>query len=108
MVTAVVGLLAGVQITALSHIGGWSFNTGMTTGNLRGALSAASAVAIDPADRDKRRQALVLGGMCLCFALGAAAGSAGTLRWGDTALLGTAAAVLIAAAVARSVPDPVP
>ncbi len=34
-VTACVGFIAGVQITSLSHIGSWSFNTGMTTGNLR-------------------------------------------------------------------------
>ena len=39
-VTAWVGFIAAVQITSLSHIGKWSFNTGMTTGNLRGAVSA--------------------------------------------------------------------
>jgi uncharacterized membrane protein YoaK (UPF0700 family) len=39
-VTACVGFIAGVQITSLSHIGSWSFNTGMTTGNLRAGLSA--------------------------------------------------------------------
>ena len=43
-VVACVGFIAGLQITSLSHIGGWSFNTGMTTGNLRGAVSALSNV----------------------------------------------------------------
>jgi uncharacterized membrane protein YoaK (UPF0700 family) len=39
-VTACVGFIAGVHITSLSHIGSWSFNTGMTTGNLRAGVSA--------------------------------------------------------------------
>jgi uncharacterized membrane protein YoaK (UPF0700 family) len=39
-VIACVGFIAGVQITSLSHIGSWSFNTGMMTGNLRAGVSA--------------------------------------------------------------------
>jgi uncharacterized membrane protein YoaK (UPF0700 family) len=39
-VTTCVGFVAGVQITSLSHIGSWSFNTGMTTGNLLAGVSA--------------------------------------------------------------------
>ena len=35
VVTACVGFIAAVQITSLSRIGSWSFNTGMMTGNLR-------------------------------------------------------------------------
>jgi uncharacterized membrane protein YoaK (UPF0700 family) len=40
VVTACVGFIAGVQITSLSHFGSWSFNTGMTTGNLLAGVSA--------------------------------------------------------------------
>jgi uncharacterized membrane protein YoaK (UPF0700 family) len=39
-ITACVGFIAGVQITSLSHIGSWSFHTGMMTGNLRAGVSA--------------------------------------------------------------------
>jgi Protein of unknown function (DUF1275) len=49
-VTACVGFIAGVQINSLSRIGSWSFNTGMTTGNLRSgarALAKASTGAQD-------------------------------------------------------------
>ncbi len=107
-VTALVGFLAALQITALSHIGGWSFNTGMTTGNLRGAVSAAVAAALDRKNGEQRRRAIVLGLMCLCFATGATAEAAATFRWGDPALLAAAGTVLAAALVAWTVPDPVP
>jgi uncharacterized membrane protein YoaK (UPF0700 family) len=39
-VTAWVGFIAGVQVTSLSHIGSWSLNTGMMTGDLLAAVSA--------------------------------------------------------------------
>jgi uncharacterized membrane protein YoaK (UPF0700 family) len=48
VVTACVGFIAAVQITSLSHIGDVTFNTGMTTGNLRGVFSAASAMLYEP------------------------------------------------------------
>lgn len=106
VVTAAVGFLAALQITSLSRIGGWSFNTGMTTGNLRGALSAASSAWIDPADTGRRDQAFALGWICAAFPLGAAAGAFAALHYGDAALVGAAAAVLAAVLVGRNVPDP--
>jgi uncharacterized membrane protein YoaK (UPF0700 family) len=57
-VTACVGFIAALQITSLSHIGDVTFNTGMTTGNLRGAFSAAIAILYDPAStKDRTRVA---------------------------------------------------
>jgi uncharacterized membrane protein YoaK (UPF0700 family) len=66
-VTASVGFIAAVQITSLSHIGDVTFNTGMTTGNLLSAFSAASAVLYEPASKKDRTRAIALGFMCLAF-----------------------------------------
>ena len=60
-VTACVGFVAAVQITSLSHVGSASFNTGMTTGNLRGAVSAAVAAWLDPSSEKDHARAATLG-----------------------------------------------
>jgi uncharacterized membrane protein YoaK (UPF0700 family) len=86
VVTACVGFIAAVQITSLSHIGDVTFNTGMTTGNLLGALSAAIAALYDPSCKKDRTRAIALGSMCLAFAAGAVLGGFCTLRFGDQTL----------------------
>ena len=55
--TACVGFIAAVQITSLSHIGRWSFNTGMTTGNLRGAVSGLARAMTEGQPRSGWHQA---------------------------------------------------
>ena len=107
-VTTAIGFIAAVQITTLSHIGAWSFNTGMTTGNLRGAFSAATAAWLAPADVAKRFQAIALGLLCASFLAGALAGGTATVRWGDPALLGTATMIVVGAIIVWRVPDPIP
>ena len=106
VVTACVGFLAALQITTLSHIGSWSFNTGMTTGNLRGAMSALSKALFDPLSPENWLHAAVLGLLCAAFAGGAIAGGCLTPRWRGWTLLAVAAAVLAAALVSASAPDP--
>jgi len=93
-------------VTALSRIHGWSFNTGMTTGNLMSALSAATAAWTDASDVDARQQATALGLMCVTFVLGATVGATLTRLTGDYAALTAAAAILGAAAIAKDLPDP--
>ena len=107
-VTTAIGFIAAVQITTLSHIGAWSFNTGMTTGNLRSAFSAATAAWLAPVDVAKRFQAVGLGLLCVAFFVGALAGGYATTRWGDPALLGTAATIALGAFVVWRAPDPLP
>ena len=106
--TALVGFIAAVQITTLSHIGAWSFNTGMTTGNLRGAVSAATAAWLAPTDVAKRFQAVTLGLLCASFLVGALAGGYATARWGDPALLVTAGMIVAGALIVWRAPDPLP
>jgi uncharacterized membrane protein YoaK (UPF0700 family) len=107
-VTACVGFIAAVQITSLSHIGDVTFNTGMTTGNLLGAFSAANAVLYDPASKKDRTRAIALGSVCLAFAAGAVLGGFFTLHFGDRTLFITASMVGLAALSMWGTPDPIP
>jgi uncharacterized membrane protein YoaK (UPF0700 family) len=97
-VTACVGFIAGVQITHLSHIGSWSFNTGMTTGNLLAGVSALAKALTGSAEEWPHAAAMFL--LCFAFGVGAAAGAWLTPRLGGSTLLAVAA--LVAAAIAAS------
>ena len=105
-ITACVGFLAALQITALSHIDGWSFNTGMTTGNLRSAASALSKALFNPRSSQDWLHAAVLGLICVAFAAGAIAGGFLTPRWHARTLLAVVGMVLAACLVSASAPDP--
>ena len=107
-VTACVGFIAALQITSLSHIGDVTFNTGMTTGNLRGAFSAAIAILYDPAAKKDRTRAIALGSMCLAFAAGAVLGGFCTLRFGDQTSFIMAGMVGLATLLMWRIPDPIP
>ena len=101
-----VGFIAGLQITSLSHIGAWSFNTGMTTGNLRGAVSAFSK-ALTGSDGEWPH-ALAMTSLCLAFGTGALLGAWLTPRLGGLTLLLVAALVATALAVSPRHLDPDP
>ncbi len=105
-VIACVGFIAGLQITSLSHIGAWSFNTGMTTGNLRGAISAWS-MALTGAE-EEWPHALVMTALCAAFGAGALAGAWLTPRMGDLTLFPVVALVAATIAAAPRGLDPIP
>jgi uncharacterized membrane protein YoaK (UPF0700 family) len=96
-VTACVRLIAGVQITSLSHIGSWSFNTAMTTGNLRAGLSALAKALTGSAEEWPHAGTMLLV-LCFTFGVAAAGGAWLTPRLGGATLVAVAA--LIAAAIA--------
>ena len=106
VVTASVGFIAGVQITSLSHVGRWSFNTGMTTGNLRGAATAFVKAATGTSS--EWPHALAMATMCVAFILGTIAGAWLALRLGGLTLVVVAALVALAAGVVAQEPDPLP
>ncbi|WP_428488393.1 YoaK family protein [Rhodopila sp.] len=106
VVTACVGFLAAVQITTLSHIGDWSFNTGMTTGNLLGAVSAFSQACFDPRSKPHWFHTLALGWICVAFALGAILGGYLAPRWHGATLIAVAGLVLGANVISFRAPDP--
>ena len=108
IVAACVGFVAAIQITSLSHIGSAGFNTGMTTGNLRGAVSAAVATWLDPSSGKNPAKAVTLGWMCLSFAAGALAGGSVTYHFGDGTVFVIAGLVASAVLVMWRTPDPIP
>jgi uncharacterized membrane protein YoaK (UPF0700 family) len=105
-VTACVGFIAGVQITSLSHIGSWSFNTGMVTGNLRSAVSAL-VKAFTGSSEDWPHAATLLV-LCFAFAVGAAAGAWLTPRVGGATLVAVAALIAAVIAAGPRGLDPIP
>jgi uncharacterized membrane protein YoaK (UPF0700 family) len=106
IVTACIGFIAAVQVTSLSHIGSWSFSTGMMTGNLRSGATALVKAATGSSEEWSHAGAMFV--LCVAFAVGAAAGAWLTPRAGPTTLVAVAA--LIALAIAAGPPDldPIP
>ncbi len=107
-ITACVGFIAAVQITSLSHIGGASFNTGVTTGNLRSAVTALVAAWHNPAAEADREKAAILVWLCLAFPVGALAGGVCTPLLGDATVFVIAGLVACAILVLWRTPDPIP
>ena len=106
VITAWVGFTAAVQTTSLSHFGRWSFNTGMTTGNMRSA--AVAIVKAWNGDADEWPHALVMGALCLAFVLGAVLGGWLSPRLHGLSLVVLAGLVATAALVAPQDLDPLP
>lgn len=105
-VTASVGFLAAVQSTSLSHIGRWSFNTGIVTGDLRSAVGALAAAA--GGKPGEWMHAAVVGALCLAFGGGAWLGGWCAPRLGAATLLPVAALAAAAAFLSHRAPDPLP
>jgi uncharacterized membrane protein YoaK (UPF0700 family) len=105
-VTACVGFIAGVQITSLSHIGSWSFNTGMVTGNLREGVSAL--VRAITGSSQEWSHAATLFVLCFAFGAGAVAGAWLTPRLGGATLVAVAALIAAVIAAGPRGLDPIP
>ena len=105
-VTACVGFIAGVQITSLSHIGSWSLNTGMTTGNLLAGVSALAKALTGSAEEWSHASTMFV--LCFAFAAGAAGGAWLTPRLGGATLVPVAAFIAAAIAAGPRRLDPIP
>lgn len=106
VITACVGFIAGVQITSLSHIGSWSLNTGMTTGNLNAGVSAL--VKALTGSTSEWPHAAVMFTLCVAFCAGAIGGAWLTPRLGGGTLGAIAALIAAVIAVAPWRLDPIP
>lgn len=106
VVTACAGFIAGVQITSLSHIGSWSFNTGMTTGNLLAGVSALAKGLTGFEEEWPHAVAMLV--LCFAFAAGAAAGAWLAPRLGGAMLLPVAVLIAVAIAAGPRGLDPIP
>jgi len=105
-VTACVGFIAGVQITSLSHIGSWSLNTGMTTGNLHAGVSALANALTGSSEEWPHAGAMFV--LCFAFAAGAAGGAWLTPLLDGATLVPVAALIAAAIVVGPGRLDPIP
>jgi uncharacterized membrane protein YoaK (UPF0700 family) len=105
-VIACVGFIAGVHITSLSHIGSWSFNTGMTTGNLRAGVSALAKALTGSAEEWPHTGTMFV--LCFAFGAGTAGGAWLTPRLGGATLVPVAALIAAAIAAGPRELDPIP
>jgi uncharacterized membrane protein YoaK (UPF0700 family) len=105
-VTGCVGFIAGLQITSLSHIGSWSFNTGMMTGNLREGVSALAKAFTGSSEEWSHAATLFV--LCFAFGAGAAAGAWLTPRLGGATLVAVAALIAAVIAAGPRGLDPIP
>lgn len=106
IVTACVGFIAAVQITSLSRIGSWSFNTGMMTGNLRS--SATALVKATTGSREEWPHAGAMIVLCVAFAVGVTLGAWLTPRIGPATLAAVAALIALVIVVGPPDLDPIP
>ena len=73
-IVPIISFSAALQNTSFSKLGPWSFNSAMTTGNLRNATSG-SVLWVGGRDPEKNRaEAVALGLICLSFLVGALSG----------------------------------
>ena len=105
-VTACIGFIAGVQITSLSKIGTWSFNTGMTTGNLRAGVRALAKALTG--SREEWPHAVTMFVLSVAFGAGAGGGAWLTPRVGGGTLVAIAVVIAAVIAVAPRRLDPIP
>ena len=100
LVAVLIAFVASVQITSFGLIGAWTFNTTVTTTNLRNAAQAVYGAVVHR-DRDAAARARSLWPAIGSFAAGAVLGGLLTVRLGDqavwaaTALLGLGLALFV-------------
>ncbi|MEU7826305.1 YoaK family protein [Catellatospora sp. NPDC049133] len=102
LVAVMIAFVASVQITSFGLIGRWTFNTTVTTTNLRNAAQAVYGAVVRH-DRDAAAQARSLWPAIGSFAAGALLGGLVTARIGDRAVW--VAVVLLVAGLALFLAD---
>jgi uncharacterized membrane protein YoaK (UPF0700 family) len=92
-VVPLISFVAALQNTSFNKVGLWSFNSAMTTGNLRDATSGWVLWSAGRETAANRRQAIILSLICFSFVVGALCGSSYTRRNSAHALLPCVAVV---------------
>ncbi|KAA2253825.1 DUF1275 domain-containing protein [Solihabitans fulvus] len=98
VIVLTVAFVAAVQSTTFRTLRQWSFNSVITTGNLRTATSAAFR-AVARRDAGAAEQAAAFGVICLGFLGGAAVGALLTTWWGNPAAWPAAAVLAVGVGV---------
>jgi uncharacterized membrane protein YoaK (UPF0700 family) len=73
-VVPIISFVAALQNTGFDRIGSWPFNSAMTTGNLRDAISGLVLWIAGRETVENRRKAKILGLICISFVVGALCG----------------------------------
>lgn len=94
-VVPIISFVAALQITSFDTIGPWSFNSAMTTGNLRVAVTGLALWMAGRETVENRRKAFALGLICASFLAGALCGGIYTRLHVEHALIPCVALVTI-------------
>lgn len=94
-IVPIISFVAAIQNTSLNKVGSWSFNSAMTTGNLRTAIAGLTLWIIGRDSAENRDKAFALGSICLSFLVGALGGAVYSRIDGPHALGPCAALVAI-------------
>jgi len=97
-----IAFVAALQNSSFTTVEGLTYNSVMTTGNLRRTAETFFAGVHPPRDPDALRHARIFASICSTFAIGAGAGAFMTVRAGNAAVLLPAAALLLAFWLCRS------
>ena len=73
-IVPMISFVAAIQITSVDSVGPWSFNSAMTTGNLREATSGLVLWIAGHETPENRDKAIALSLICFFFLLGALCG----------------------------------
>lgn len=95
---ALMAFVAGLQLTFFGRIGGWTYNSTMTTGNLRNLLEAVVS-AVFCRSKTAMSQVLALGLSITAFSFGAGVGGISTYRLHGRAICIAVPVLLLAACV---------
>jgi uncharacterized membrane protein YoaK (UPF0700 family) len=81
-----IALVAAIQNSIFTNVESWTYNSVMTTGNLRRFAESLYSGAVFKLDPKALGEACVFGSICLCFAFGAGTGALVTHRSHNSAL----------------------
>jgi uncharacterized membrane protein YoaK (UPF0700 family) len=79
-VVPLISFVAALQSTSFNRVGAWSFNSAMTTGNLRDATSGWVLWSAGRETTANRSKAIILSLICFSFVIGALCGGSYTRR----------------------------
>jgi uncharacterized membrane protein YoaK (UPF0700 family) len=94
-VVPMISFVAAIQSSSFSAVGPWSFNSAMTTGNLRDATSGLTLWIVGRGAMEDRDKGVALSLICLSFLIGALCGGIYTRLDQKHALVPCAAMVAV-------------
>ncbi len=81
-----IALVAAMQNSSFTHLKGWTYNSVMTTGNLRHMAEAFFAGTVPRRNSEALHEAGAFGIICFSFVIGAAVGALATPHWHNQSL----------------------